>query len=135
MNKLLIVCMFFIISGVIISCDKNNDDNHPGEYSATITILEPDEGMVMNSGEELHVEVDFENDAEIHNVEVLVMNETNGDTIMYFNEHVHVDNLFQFHEHEHVNVTEISSCKVTALTWDEDKTKAISKTVNFTINI
>lgn len=135
MQKILIICVSIIISTTIISCDKNSDNNPSDEYTATITILEPEDGMVMNSGEELHVEVDFENDTEIHNVEVLVMNETSGDTIMFFSEHVHVENLYQFHEHEHVLVTEVSACKVTALTWDDDKSKAISKSVNFTVNI
>ncbi|MFN3940563.1 MAG: hypothetical protein ACK4IY_08235 [Chitinophagales bacterium] len=135
MKNLLAICFALIISVVFYSCDKNKDDNPTTDYTATITILEPEEGMVMNDGEELHVEVDFENDAVIHNLEILVLNETSGDTIMFFSEHVHADNLYQFHEHEHVHVMENSNCKVTALTWDEDKSQAITKSVHFTVNL
>lgn len=118
------------------ACDNKKEETPDTKYDATITIIEPDEGMVMNSGEELHIEVDVEVAGTIHNVEVLAFNETTGDTILYYLDMPHTQNLFQYHEHVVPTVTEISNCWVKASSWGMDETAldADSKTVHFTIN-
>ncbi|MBK6730598.1 MAG: hypothetical protein IPG60_06380 [Bacteroidetes bacterium] len=129
----------FIATAMVFSlsaCDEKVDDTPDPNYDARITIIEPDEGMVMNSGEELHIEVDVEVVGTIHNVEVLALNETTGDTILYYLDMPHTQNLFQFHDHVEPIVTEISNCIVRASSWGMDETAldADSKTVHFTIN-
>ena len=112
----------------------NKEDPPAGTYDATITIIEPDDGMILASGDELHVEIDFENDATIYNVEILVLNETSGDTLLYHNENASIANLYQFHEHIMPIVTSVSDCMVKASTWENDKSEAISKSVHVIIN-
>lgn len=127
-------CIAVTLSIIIAACNKT--DSPIGKYEAKITIIEPDEGMVMSSGEELHIEVDFEVEGSIQNVEILALNETTGDTILYFKDMPHTQDLFQYHDHVIPAVNEISNCIVRASSWGMDETAldADSKTVHFTIN-
>lgn len=125
-----VISVFIVL--VLHGC---KEETPPQEYTAIITFIEPDEGAVFAGGDELHIELDFENDDVIHNVEVIALNTTNGDTLLYFTSNVNTANLYQFHEHTDLPAVSVMSAgKVTARTWDGDKTDAITKSVNFVIN-
>jgi hypothetical protein len=116
------------------SC-KEDDTADDAAYLVTITIIEPVEHDVYTSGDELHMEVDFERAGVIHFVEILALNETSGDTI-YYSGAIHADasDYYGFHEHVDVFVSGASDCKLVASTWEHDPLEKISEEVHFTVN-
>ena len=109
-------------------------DDEIVNYEVTISILEPVNGAVYSSGEELHMEVDFDGTKEIRNYEVLALNLTSGDTIAHFTG-TSGDLFVPFHDHvEDVIVTETSNCTLTASAWEIEYADRISESVTFTIN-
>ena len=58
------------IAAITFTACKNDDDpiDEPEVYDATFTIVEPEDGAVFTSGDELHMEVDFEGTLALGNV-------------------------------------------------------------------
>ncbi|MBC8047984.1 MAG: hypothetical protein H7Y00_14395 [Fimbriimonadaceae bacterium] len=132
MKKYLSAIAAFIIC--FYGCE--NEPMNPGGYDAVITIIEPEDGEDFDSGDELHVEVTFVNTGgEIANVQVLVLNETTSDTLLFVDEHADVAEYYEVHEHFDLDVSEISQFKVYAATWDhDDEANKIESEIQFTVN-
>jgi len=116
----------------VTSCEEEPIDEF---YNVTITFIEPAEGETFNSGDELHMEIDFEREGIIRFVEVLALNETSGDTIFYSGQvDVATENYYAFHEHVDLLVAATSNCKVVASTWEDNPMERISEEVHITVN-
>lgn len=130
MKIFLFLIPVIIITAILSSCDK---DTPIADYDVTITVLEPATAVAINSGDTLHLEIDFEGTRAINNMEITVKNITTGDTIAYY-PIVTNDTYYPFHEHIVPIVAVESDCMVIASAWDFDLTQKISKEVIFPIH-
>lgn len=133
MKYSILIPIFSIITIIASSCKEDNKDDLT-VYDVVISILEPEEGAVFATGEELHMEVDFDGTKALGNYEVLALNTTSGDTIAHFTG-TSTELFLAFHEHhEDLLVTAVSNCTLTASAWETNYADRISESVNFTIN-
>lgn len=126
---LLVLAIFALIFSV--SCKKDHTDE-----TVTIEIEEPTEGMMVMSGDSLHMHIHFSSPETIHNVSVKVYNESNSDEVVYnFEEHVHADGEYLFHEHMVPMVTDHSDFRLEAqASGHEDGAFIYSETVHFQVH-
>jgi hypothetical protein len=117
-----------------ISC--NNDDNDADDvYAPTITFIEPADGAILTSGDELHMEVDFTYSGQtIHHIGIYVIDEAHADTLFSFSEHAETDDIYMLHEHIVTSVTESTEYLVEAWSSNEDETQIVSEHVHVTVN-
>lgn len=133
MKNFLILPILTIVFVFTTSCSDDDKETFV-DYDVTIAILEPEEDAVFATGEELHMEVDFDANKALGNYEVLALNLTSGDTIAHFTG-TSTELFLAFHEHqEDLLVTAVSNCTLTASAWETNYADRISESVNFTIN-
>lgn len=129
------ISMFMAIVATVIlftaSCKE--DVVTPIAYDVTFTIVEPEQDAVFTSGDELHMEVDFEGTKALGNVEMLAINHTTGDTIAHFTATTS-ETFYMMHEHADLDVTEISNCHFMVSAWETNYADRIMEEVDFTIN-
>ncbi|MFI5172885.1 MAG: hypothetical protein ACHQFW_10870 [Chitinophagales bacterium] len=130
MRKNVFAAGFISMAILIASSCKNNEIP---DYDIDFTFVEPASGLVLNSGDELHMEIDVQGTAPINNIEVLVINTTSGDTIGNFPVSTN-EQFYPFHEHLVVTAGVTSACKVVANAWASNYAERITKEVPFTIN-
>lgn len=121
-------------SFVFVSCDKEEPEVEEETYEVTISIVEPTEGQVLTSGDEMHLEAIYESEGTIHQIGVYVIGETLGDTLYQYETHAHTDNYYEFHEHTDVMVASSQEYKVIFRTWDMSGAAPIEEHVHVTIN-
>ena len=73
MKYSILIPIFSIITIIASSCKEDNKDDLT-VYDVVISILEPEEDAVFATGEELHMEVDFDGTKALGNYEVLALN-------------------------------------------------------------
>jgi hypothetical protein len=131
-NYILAIAAIFAIT--FTAC-KNDDDpiDEPEVYDVTFTIVEPEDGAVFTSGDELHMEVDFEGTLALGNVEILAINHTTDDTIAHITATT-TETFYMIHEHADLSVTEVSECHFIVSAWQTNYADRISEEIDFTIN-
>ena len=133
--KYLLLPVLFVCTMMSMSSCKEDDLPIDAPYDINITFIEPGESEIFTSGDELHMEIDFERTGTIHYIDVLAMNETTGDTIYYSGEiHADAENFYSFHEHQDLSIAVLSNCKVVASSWEHDPIDKISEEIHFTVN-
>jgi|GEM_PF-1740350 len=132
MKKSIIVA-FAITFAVAFSACNNDEPVELTKYEITFDIVEPEEGAVFTSGDELHMEVDVQGTKAIGNVELLAINLTSGDTIANYYM-TSTSDFLMMHEHADLLVTEVADCQFIVSAWETNYADRISETRNFTIN-
>ena len=133
--KYLLLPALLVYTLISISSCKKDELPIDEPYDINITFIEPGEGEVFTSGDELHMEIDFERTGTIHYIDLLAMNETTGDTI-YYSGIIHADatDFYSFHEHQDLVISVASDCKVVASSWENEPIDKISEEIHFTAN-
>lgn len=126
-NIMLLTCM---CSMILIAC---NNDKEIADYDVVFTIIDPDEGVAYTSGDEFHMEVDFDATKPIMNLEVLVINMTSGDTLYNYQTTTNQD-FYMFHEHPILSVGEASVCRFEVSAWETSYANRIWSDVHFNMN-
>jgi hypothetical protein len=131
-NYLLAIAM---ISAITFTACKNDETpiDEPVVYDVTFTIIEPEDGAVFTSGDELHMEVDFEGTKALGNVEILAINHTTDDTIAHFTAST-TETFYMIHEHVDLSVTEGAECHFIVSAWETNYADRITEEIDFTIN-
>lgn len=131
----LILTLTVVYTVTFFTSCKKDDTPEPDVYDINITFIEPGEAETYTSGDELHMEIDFERTGTIHYVDVIALNETTGDTIYYSGAiHADAEDFYSFHEHAILSIAVASDCKVVASSWEGNEADKISEEVHFTAN-
>lgn len=134
MNKLYIAMSgFLILATLLISCKEEDLPAPDNAYNVSISIIEPSDAQILDSGSELHLEATFENDATIYNIGVYIIGETMGDTLYQFEDYVDIANYYEFHDHYTPIVAAEQEYQILFTSWGEDVTKRIESHVHITI--
>lgn len=134
MNKLYMAMSgFLILANSLMSCKEEDLPAPDGVYNVTITVLEPADAEVISSGEELHLEATFENDATIHHIGVYIIGETMGDTLYQYEDHVNIASYYEFHEHYTPTVAMEQEYQILFASWNDDVADRIEEHVHITI--
>lgn len=126
---------FATITTITFTSCKNDKEpiDEPVVYDVTFTIVEPEDGAVFTSGDELHMEVDFEGTKALGNVEMLAINHVSGDTIAYFTATT-AETFYMMHEHVDLTVAAITECHFIVAAWETNYADRIYEEIDFTIN-
>lgn len=114
--------------GLLAACD--NKEETPVAYEITFTVVEPEEAMMVLSGEEVHMEVDIDGTKAIGNAEMLVINETTGDTL-YSYQTATAESFLQLHEHFDIVVAAAADCMFMVSAWESNYADRVSEHVHF----
>jgi hypothetical protein len=117
--KNILMAAAVLLSMTYIGC-KSEDEPELESEEVTIHIIEPAEGDTIVSGAMLHLEATFESESTIHHIGIYVIDEAMNDTLFSYEEHVMVDNYYEFHEHITPMVTETQTYKVEVAAWNMD---------------
>ncbi|MBK7442253.1 MAG: hypothetical protein IPI65_12090 [Bacteroidetes bacterium] len=131
MKNVFVLATAIIFTLTIQSC--KDDTVEPVVYEVTFTILEPEDGAVFTSGDELHMEVDFEGTKPLGNVEMFAINHLTDDTLAYFTAATS-ETFFMMHEHVDLSVTEITECHFIVSAWETNYADRKTEEIDFTIN-
>ena len=116
------------------ACNKD-DTNNTTSHTVTIVFDEPEEGEVLNPGDSLHMEVNFENDGgKVENAGIWLVNDISGDTLYSLVESPHIDDYYFIHEHYPVSIADTFPLTVTAASWDDGTADSVFASVHVNVN-
>ncbi|MBC8172853.1 MAG: hypothetical protein H7X71_03010 [Chitinophagales bacterium] len=136
MRKLYFITIISV-SLFVYSCDNEDEIPDPpvGTYTPTIIFIEPADGEILDSGDELHMEVDFDYAGNtIHHVGLFVINEALNDTVFEFEEHADTPDFYSLHEHIVTDVAVATEYMVVAWSSNSDESIVVSEHVHVTVN-
>jgi hypothetical protein len=116
----LVLPLFLVV--LLYSCKEDDHDHMHGEpYDVDIAFLEPAADATIDSGQELHMEVQFSSAGTIHNVKVRVFRDSDAAEVFLWEQHVHEESgSFEFHEHLTLTTSTHEDYTIEASTWDHD---------------
>ncbi|MBC8047229.1 MAG: hypothetical protein H7Y00_10565 [Fimbriimonadaceae bacterium] len=120
-----------IIICVFTSCIERNNFPSSDNYNARITIHEPVEGDVVSSNSSILLKTTFENDEKIQNIELVVINNTSGDTLYYINKDVNADFFYFVNEEIFIDAEPGDQLQLISTTWHKDAEIKTLETVFF----
>lgn len=85
MKNLLIIFTLIVLGFSFSACEKEADV----QESVTAKINSPEEGVTMNNGNSLNVNVTFTDPTELHNYSVVVLDENTNTTVLDLSGHTH----------------------------------------------
>ena len=119
-HKSLMMFALSLFAAGFSSC-KEEDHMHGDTYEANINFVTPAADQEFTSGEEVHMEINFTNDATIHNVMVRVIRDSDQAEVFLWEYHVHAETgSYMFHEHVMLTATGHEHFTIEASTWDHD---------------
>jgi len=90
MKKLFVITTTIIISNLILSCTKHKGDFKENVPVASMTVMSPSTGAIVNLNEVVEINAQAISTATIHGYDISITSP--GDTTNYFSKHVHDHN-------------------------------------------
>ncbi len=131
MKNFILLAIVALLAATFTSC--KNDAPEVIIYDVSFTMIEPEDGAVFASGDELHMEVDFDGTKALGNIEMLAINHNTNDTIAYFTTTTN-ESFYMYHEHVDLLVTEFTECHFIVSAWETNYADRITEEIDFTIN-
>lgn len=127
--------IFYILTFCMLVTSCKDDTEEPGTYSHEITFIEPADGEEISSGDELHMEVDFNYSGNtIHSVGLYLINEASSDTLVNYSELAETQDFYTLHQHYITDVADTTEYMVVAWSSKADGSEMVSEHVHVTVN-
>lgn len=117
----------------LTSCYEATGYPDKSGYNARITIHEPVEGDVVQSGNYILLKSTFENNDKIENIEITLTNITTGDTVYYINKHPASDLYYFVNEEILIDAEPGDELQLTSSTWNHHPENKIADTVYLSV--
>lgn len=126
---------YFVVSILACTYISCYHEEMPYEkYLPTVKIVEPADGEELVSGDELHLEMNFEypDDTIVH-VGACVINTEANDTVFYYKASVNTYGSYTLHDHYVTEVSDTAFYKVVAFTTNLDESDTVYAYVNVSV--
>ena len=109
-----------LFASLVLMSACKDDDHHHDDYHVDVVIAQPTEATEFNTGDMIQLRVNFSTDATIHDIEVVIENETTGEEVYHFDQPDHQPLLYELIDSVALTVTDTTNFVLSASTWSHD---------------